>query len=247
VTVLRTERLTRYFGGLPAVREVDLAVEAGELRAIIGPNGAGKTSLFNLLTGRLAPTSGRVYVGGRDVTGWPVHAIARCGVARTFQRTNIFPRLTARENVRVAAQFRRQRLLHLLRPREELTEADAETMRVLATVGLADQADRPARELAYGDQRLLEIAIALATGPQLLLLDEPMAGMSPAETQRTAALVRSLAGTLTVLLIEHDMDVVLSISDRITVMHQGQVIAEGTPAQVQAHPEVQRAYLGGLA
>lgn len=245
MSILRTDHLTRYFGGLPAVSDVSIAVQPGELRAIIGPNGAGKTSLFNLLTGRIPPTRGRVFIRDHDVTHWPPHRIVHYGVARTFQRTNIFPRLSARENVRVAAQARRQRFLSLLDRRASLADVEDLTDRTLETVGLVEQADREAAKLAYGDQRLLEIGIALATQPQILLLDEPTAGMSPGETRRTADLIRSLAGNLAILLIEHDMDVVLNISDRITVMHFGKVIAEGTPAEVQAIPEVQQAYLGG--
>jgi branched-chain amino acid transport system ATP-binding protein len=244
MSVIRTESLTHYFGGLAAVKKVSLAVEPGELRAIIGPNGAGKPSLFNLLTGRFRPTSGSVYVHDREVTGWPPHAIARAGLARTFQITNIFPKLTARENVRVAAQLRERGPLDPLRGRTSLRQAAETTERVLDTIGLMEQGGCPAAELAYGDQRLLEIGIALATEPTILLLDEPMAGMSQIETARTTDLIRSLAGELTVLLIEHDMDVVLRVSDRVTVMHQGRVLVEGSPADVQADPEVQAAYLG---
>jgi branched-chain amino acid transport system ATP-binding protein len=246
VSIIRTEGLTRYFGGLAAVKDVSLAVEPGELRAIIGPNGAGKTSLFNLLTGRFAPTSGSVYLKDREVTGWPPHAIARAGLARTFQITNIFPKLTARENVRVAAQLRERGIRTLLCHRESLRHTADTTDRVLETVGLSERADCTAAELAYGDQRLLEIGIALATEPSILLLDEPMAGMSPAETARTADLIRSLAGKLTVLLIEHDMDVVLGISEVVTVMHHGSVLAEGSSAEIQASSEVQAAYLGAV-
>lgn len=244
MSALRTVGLTCSFGALRAVAGVDLSVETGELRAIIGPNGAGKTSLFNLLTGRLSLSAGRIFVSDREATGLPPHAISRLGVARTFQRTNVFPGLSARENVRIAAQSRRHHLFSLFRPTTSLVDVGETADRVIDEIGLDDLGDRLATELAYGDQRLLEIGIALATAPRLLLLDEPMAGMSPGETERTAQLIRRLAGRITVILIEHDMDVVLSISDRITVLHQGAVIAEGTPQQIQADLRVQDAYLG---
>jgi branched-chain amino acid transport system ATP-binding protein len=245
--ILRTDGLHRHFGGLAAVAGVDLSVAQGELRAVIGPNGAGKTTLFNLLSGRFPPSVGNVYFAGDDVTGWPPHRLARLGIARTFQITSVFPGLSTRDNVRVAAQCDRQGLLSFLQSRRGLTDAEVRTNEILATIGLEDQWHVLARQLAYGDQRLLEIGIALATRPRLIMLDEPMAGMSPAETHRAAELIRSLAPEITVLLIEHDMDVVLEISDRITVMHQGVVIAEGSPAEIRANREVQEAYLGGAA
>jgi ABC-type branched-subunit amino acid transport system ATPase component len=245
--ILHTENLHRNFGGLAAVAGVSMSVPSGELRAVIGPNGAGKTSLFNLLSGRLLPSSGRIYLGGRDVTGWSSNRLARHGIARTFQITSVFPNLAARENVRVAAQCGLQGPLSFLQSRRGLIDAERRTDEILATIGLEDRQQQLARQLAYGDQRLLEIGIALATRPRLMMLDEPMAGMSPAETHRAAELIRSLAGGITVMLIEHDMDVVLGISDRVTVMHQGRVIAEGPPAEIRTNREVQDAYLGGAA
>ena len=244
MSAIESVDLTHSFGGLRAVDDVSLSVETGELRSVIGPNGAGKTTLFNLLSGRFPPSGGRIFVVSVDVTGWPPHRVAAVGVARTFQITNVFPMLSARENVRVAAQARHRPRLDLLRSRTADRRSAEIADAVLEQVGLTEQAERQAATMAYGDQRLLEIAIALATEPRVLLLDEPMAGTSPAETERVAALIRSLAGPLTVLLIEHDMDVVLSISDRVTVMHQGRVLAEGTPAEVAAATSVQDAYLG---
>jgi branched-chain amino acid transport system ATP-binding protein len=245
--ILSTLDVHRLFGGVAAVAGLSLNVPAGELRAVIGPNGAGKTTLFNLLSGRFPPSSGRIYLGGRDVTGWPPNRLARHGVARTFQITSVFPDLSTRENVRVAAQCGEQGPLSFLQSRSSLAGVDRRTDEILSTIGLDDRQHLLARQLAYGDQRLLEIGIALATSPRVMMLDEPMAGMSPAETHRAAELIRSLVPSITVLLIEHDMDVVLGISDRITVMHQGRVIAEGSAGEIQSNSEVQEAYLGGAA
>jgi branched-chain amino acid transport system ATP-binding protein len=245
--ILQTEDLHRHFGGLAAVAGVNLSANTGELRSVIGPNGAGKTTLFNLLSGRFPPSNGKVFFDGRDVTGWSANRLARQGIARTFQITSVFPHLTTRENVRVAAQCLHQGPLSFLQSRRRLTDAETRTDEMLAIIGLEDQQHLLARQLAYGDQRLLEIGIALATRPRVMMLDEPMAGMSPAETHRASEIIRSLTPEITVLLIEHDMDVVLGISDRITVMHQGRVIAEGTADEIRANGEVQEAYLGGAA
>jgi branched-chain amino acid transport system ATP-binding protein len=246
--LLRTERLSKSFGALTAVNEVTLGVEEGTLHSVIGPNGAGKTTFFNLLTGQLAPTSGRIVFDGRDVAGTPPHAIAHLGIARSFQRTSIFPTLSLADNVWLAAFARRPSWRGLAwRRADRYPELGARAAAVLGEVGLGDKAAQPAREISHGEQRQLELAIALAAAPRLLLLDEPAAGLSPDETQRMVALVRRLKGRFTIVLIEHKIDVVMSMSDRISVMNFGSLIAEGTPAEIQRNAEVRRAYLGGIA
>ena len=248
MTLLKTENLTKAFGALTAVNGVTLEVQAGTLHSIIGPNGAGKTTLFNLLTGQFPPTSGRIVFDGRDITGTSAHQIAHLGLARSFQRTNVFPALSLLDNVWVAA-FARSRSWRGLawRRSDHYAEVTGRARAALADVGLADKADQPAREISHGEQRQLELAIALAPAPRLLLLDEPAAGLSPDETQKMVTLVRTLKGRYTIILIEHKIDVVMTISDRISVMHFGSVIAEGTPAEIQRNAEVRRAYLGGIA
>jgi ABC-type branched-subunit amino acid transport system ATPase component/ABC-type branched-subunit amino acid transport system permease subunit len=240
--LLESRGLTREFGGLIAVNAVDFRVRRGELRAVIGPNGAGKTTFFNMLTGVLAPSRGRIVFKGRDITRLPAHAVSRLGVARSYQLTNIFGDLTVFENVRIAAQ---SRVAHYRcwRDAERLEGVKRRAAEILALLGLEAKRDAPAAALSHGEQRYLEIGIALATEPDFLLLDEPTAGMSPEETARTAAFVRKLAGQLTIVLVEHDMEVVMGISDRITVLNYGQVLAEGTPAEIREHPEVRRVYL----
>ena len=247
VPLVRTEALTKSFGALTAVNAVTLEVEEGSLHSVIGPNGAGKTTFFNLLTGQLAPTSGRIVFDGRDIAGTPPHAVAHLGIARSFQRTSIFPALSILDNVWLAA-FARQTSWRGLawRRADRYPELAQRARAVLADVGLDAAASRPAREISHGEQRQLELAIALAASPRLLLLDEPAAGLSPDETQRMVALVRTLKGRYTIVLIEHKIDVVMTISDRISVMHFGSVIAEGTPAEIQRNAEVRRAYLGGI-
>ncbi len=248
MTLLKTESLTKAFGALTAVNGVTLEVQAGTLHSIIGPNGAGKTTLFNLLTGQFPPTSGRIVFDGRDITGTPAHRIAHLGLARSFQRTNVFPTLSLLDNVWIAA-FARGRSWRGLawRRSDRYAEVTERARAALADVGLADKTDQPAREISHGEQRQLEVAIALAAAPRVLLLDEPAAGLSPDETQKMVALVRGLKGRYTIVLIEHKMDIIMGVSDRISVMHFGSVIAEGTPAEIQRDTEVRRAYLGGMA
>ncbi|MBX5491142.1 MAG: ABC transporter ATP-binding protein [Chloroflexi bacterium] len=242
--MLRVEGLKRQFGGLMAVNGVSLSVAPGERRAIIGPNGAGKTTLFNLISGELHPSAGRVYLGGEDVTALPNFERARRGLARTFQRNNLFLGLTVRENVRLAVQARRKVASRLWTPVDHLREVGAEADAVLAELGLAEQAHTPVRNLSYGEQRQVEIAIALATRPRVLLLDEPTAGMSPAETTAMTHLVAALPRDMTLLIIEHDMDVVFALADRITVLHYGEVLAEGAPQEVSGDPRVAEVYMG---
>jgi branched-chain amino acid transport system ATP-binding protein len=242
--ILRTVELTRHFGGITAVARVSLSFEANQLRSVIGSNGAGKTTLFNLLTGRLPATSGRVLFEGRDITNWPPHKIVRLGVCRTFQRSSVFFGLTVFENVRIAVQAKAGGSRRILASKAVLRGVNERAWGILEQLGLTDQAEAPARTLSHGDQRVLEVGIALAGEPRILLLDEPTAGMSPAETERTTKLIRRLADEIAVVLVEHDMDVVMSISDRISVMHQGRIIAEGTPEEIRRNEEVREAYLG---
>jgi branched-chain amino acid transport system ATP-binding protein len=242
--VLALDGLRRSFGAVNAVNGVTLAVAPHERRAIIGPNGAGKTTLFNLITGHLAPTGGRILFEDVPIAGLPPHAVARRGISRSFQRTNVFPRLPVKENLRLAAAAGGRGNYDLLgsvsRLRVPLERAGA----TAEAVRLTDRLNVPAGTLSYGEQRQLEIGIALATRPRLLLLDEPTAGMSPEETQRMTELLGGLSREITLLIIEHDMDVVFTLADRITVLHYGEVLAEGTAAEVRANPRVYEVYLG---
>ena len=239
---LRTEDLTVRFGGLTALNQVNFAVGRDEIRAIIGPNGAGKSTFFNCLTGVLRPSSGHILFDGGDITGLSPDRISHRGIARSYQITNILPNATALENVRIAAQSRRHGwslLAHHRAYRDIIAKAEA----VLEAVGLLTKAYELAANLSHGEQRNLEVGIALATEPQLLCLDEPTAGMSAAETQDTMALVRSIAKNLTILIVEHDMQVVMELAHRITVLHYGEILAEGTPAEIQQNPRVLEVYL----
>jgi branched-chain amino acid transport system ATP-binding protein len=245
VPLLEVRDLTRRFGGLTAVNRLSLTVRPGEIRSIIGPNGAGKTTFFNLVTGAVAPTAGRIAFKGRDITGLGPADVFRLGVVRSFQISHVFPKLTVRENVQLMAYGRaRTSGSPFGRSRLSARELDEQTHRALEQVQLLGPADQPAGTLSHGDRRLLEIAMVLAARPELLLLDEPTAGMSPEETRQTALLLRGLAPAVTLVIVEHDMSVVMSISDRVSVLHRGELIAEGRPEQIQAEPEVQAVYLG---
>jgi branched-chain amino acid transport system ATP-binding protein len=241
--LLTTERLTRAFGSLLAVDRVDMTVHAGELRSIIGPNGAGKTTFFRLISGETRPTSGRIVFRGTDITGMPRHAVARLGIAKSYQITNIFPHLSVLENVRVAVQGPAHAYDFWSRA-DRLAASRERARALLGTVGLAGKLPVLAAHLSHGEKRHLELAIALATDPALLLLDEPTAGMSQEETDETMRLIRELAVGRTVVLVEHKMKVVMNISDRVTVLHQGQVLAEGSPDDIRANERVQQTYLG---
>jgi len=243
--LLRLEHVSRSFGALAALNRVSLAVEARERRAIIGPNGAGKTTLFNVIAGALRPTDGEVVFAGASITGLPVHAVARRGLARSFQRTNLFPRLTVNENLRLAAAAREPGSYDVLGSVRRYPGPFAHARDVAHAVALAGRLDTPAGQLSYGEQRQLEVGVALATSPTLLLLDEPTAGMSPEETTAMTRLLERLPRDVTLLIIEHDMDVVFSLADRITVLHYGEVLTEGTPDAVRADPRVYEVYLGG--
>jgi branched-chain amino acid transport system ATP-binding protein len=240
--ILRTEGLTMRFGGLTAVNNVSVAIERGEIRAIIGPNGAGKSTFFNCLTGVLQPTSGRIFLNGEDVAGLPPNKVSHKGLARSYQITNILPGASVLENVRIAAQSRRH-AWNMVRNRFSFPDVMDRARAVLDSVGLREQEDELAANLSHGAQRNLEIGIALATEPQLLCLDEPTAGMSVSETRTTVELVRRIAKDLTVVIVEHDMEVVMGLAKTITVLHYGEVLAEGTPAEIQANPRVQEVYL----
>ena len=245
--VLQTEMLSKSFGGLSAVRDVSITLRRGELHALIGPNGAGKSTLVNLLSGELKPTSGAIRLDGREVTGTSAPMMAQAGVARSFQRTNIFAPLSICDNVRLAAQAIHTPARSLLRPGASATDLDARSIAVLERIGLAEEPHRIAGTLSHGEQRLLEIAMTLAGRPRLLMLDEPLAGMGNEESAAIAALLKSLARDHAVLLIEHDMDFVFAVADRMSVMVEGKLLASGTPDEIRADPAVQRAYLGGAA
>lgn len=244
--ILQVTGLGKRFGGVDAVANVDLDVYRHETLAIIGPNGAGKTTFYNLLSGRMHPSSGRIVYEGRDITGMPPHEISRLGISRSFQINNIFEEMTVRENVEVAVTALRGegRRWHNVASRNRDVQADADAL--LERLSLSELADQRAGVISYGDKRLVEIAVVLATRPKLVLLDEPTAGMTPDETQRVMRLVKSLgqSGDYTFLITEHDMNVVFGLADRILVMHRGQKLVLGTPEEVRAHPEVRRAYLG---
>jgi branched-chain amino acid transport system ATP-binding protein len=242
--IFETRSLTKRFGGLLATSNVSLQVEEGQVVSIIGPNGAGKTTLFNLLTGHIAPNSGQVFFRGRDITGMAPHAISRMGIGRSFQKLNVFPRLSTFENVQVAVLSAQEKSRNLFAWSRSMVKD--ETEEVLASVGLLDQRDRLGGLLSHGDQKRLELGIALALRPTMLLLDEPTQGMSPRETVHSTQLIERLVRErgLTLLFVEHDMSVVFGISDKILVLHQGAVIFSGKPDEVKASEEVQRIYLG---
>jgi len=244
--MLEVEGVSKSFGALAALSRVSLMVREGEVFSVIGPNGAGKSTLFNVISGLHAPTAGRIVFRGKEVTGLGPEVINRRGLAKTFQITNIFPGISVYDNVRVAAQSRMLvsgRLPSLWR----LPDVEGPVMELLSAFGLAARRDELAQNLSHGEQRYLEICLALATEPALLLLDEPTAGMTPGETKEATALIRRIAldRHLTVLLIEHDMSVVMGISDRIAVLHFGEKIAEGSPEAIRSDPKVLDAYLGG--
>jgi branched-chain amino acid transport system ATP-binding protein len=246
--IVETKKLTKQFGALVAVDDVSIRVRRNSLHAIIGPNGAGKTTFFNLLSGNLEPTRGHVFYKGRDITHQPVHRTIHFGIGRSFQITNIFPNLTVLENIRLAAQALGEDNFKFWQHASHFRRYEDRAWSVMERVGLLDRAQTPARTLPHGDQRKLELGMILAPDPEVLLLDEPTAGMAAEQVPELIALIQDIqkAGDKTVMLVEHNMNVVMSVSNTITVMHLGKVLAEGSPAAIASNKEVQTAYLGGL-
>lgn len=241
--ILRADNVTMRFGGFTALSDVSVSFPEGQLTAIIGPNGAGKSTLFNVLSGAFPPSEGKVFFDGADITGKPQHEFAHLGVAKSFQITNVFPELTALENVRIAIQAMTCRF-NMWTPRAKLRQMEEQAADLLERVGLHQHHHRLASNLAHGEQRALEIALALACSPRLLLLDEPTAGMSPEETTVMMDLITKLASERTVILVEHKMKLVMGISNHLIVLHHGEFLAEGTPDEIRANDEVKRVYLG---
>jgi branched-chain amino acid transport system ATP-binding protein len=244
VTALVIDRLTKNFGGLQALSDLSLEIQAGERRALLGPNGAGKTTLFHLIGGQLTPSAGRIFLFGRDVTKLPAFRRAALGLARTFQITTLFPNLTVLENMLLAVQALDAVRFVLYRPRTSYPHLLRQAQSLLEMWQLWEQRHVPVRQLSYGEQRQLEILLALAPRPKVLLLDEPTAGLSAAETQQVVAMLRQLDPHITVLLIEHDMDVAFQVAQHITVLHQGQLLADGPPAAIRLDRSVAEIYLG---
>ncbi len=247
-TILETRELRKAFGGLVAVDGVSMRVQAYTLHTIIGPNGAGKTTFFNLLSGNIRPTSGQVLYKGQDITNLPAHRRAHVGIGRSFQITNVFPNLSVFENVRLAAQAVGRDNFKFWEHHRRFRRYEEQANGILSQVGLAGQAGLPARSLPHGGKRKLELGILLASDPELLLLDEPTAGMAREEIPMLMEVIQSVraSGNKTIILVEHKMDLVMNVSDRISVMHQGQLLAEGTPLEIAGNPTVQSAYLGDL-
>lgn len=246
MTILKVEGLKKYFGGVHAVEDVSLQLREGEIRAAIGPNGAGKTTFLNIVSGKYPPTSGKVFLMEIDITGLPPHRISRLGLGKSFQLTNIFQGLTVFENCQAAVISFKGKGGNFLTPVNRLKEINEEVIEILKAVDLERKAEFPSISLSHGEQRHLEIGLALAGRPKLLLLDEPTAGMTPHESILTMELIKKLVREkgVTILFAEHDMDVVFSVADYITVMHQGRVIAEGIPDEIKQHQEVKDVYLG---
>jgi branched-chain amino acid transport system ATP-binding protein len=242
--ILVTERLGKHFGALRAVFGVSLEFAPGQVHAIIGPNGAGKTTLINLLSGNLPPSDGRIQFRDHDITGMTPDKISQLGIGRSFQKTNIFPQFSCFENCWLAAQSRRSTSMQFFRKARRLADVEARAVKALETCGLGERRDTVAAEMSYGEQRQLEIGMMLATEPELLLLDEPLAGMGTEEAEQVIELLRQLAKKHTLILIEHDMDAVFAIADRITVMVNGEVLETGSVEQIRNSAEVQQAYLG---
>jgi branched-chain amino acid transport system ATP-binding protein len=243
--LLEINRLCKNFGGLRAVHDVDFSVKEGELKSIIGPNGAGKTTLFNLIAGVYPPSSGQIFFRGKEITSKSLHRVSQMGITKTYQITHIFPRLSVFENVRISAQSRKA-AFNFWRTADNMTGINEKAMHILELVTLADSRHRQAATLSHGERNYLEIGIALATEPTLLLLDEPTAGMSPAETLEATHLIRKLTDelALTLILVEHDMNVVMEISDQVMVLYEGSVLAEGSPENISDNQRVQEVYLG---
>ncbi len=243
-TLLETRSVSKSFGGLFAVKDVSIGFAPGRVNAIIGPNGAGKTTLINLLSGDLVPSKGQILYRGRDITGWPPHRVSQAGIGRSYQITNIFPPFTCQRNVWLAAQSRMKSCMRFFRPARSYREVAIRVDRALTLTGLAARGDTVAAALSHGEQRQLEIAMLLATEPSALLLDEPLAGMGPEETDGILRLIRGLADEHCLVLIEHDMDAVFAVADHLTVMVSGSILETGPPEQIRSSETVRKAYLG---
>lgn len=242
--ILETANLSKNFGALQAVSNVNLKIGEGSIHSIIGPNGAGKTTLFNLLTGFHPPSSGKIYFKGKEITRFPPYTISQMHIGRSFQITSIFPELSVRENIRIAVQSRTKASYHFFKSLDGLGDLEEKAEKTLRRIGLVDKDELLARHLSHGEKRILDIGIGLATDPQLILLDEPTSGLSGDEISRITDVIRDISAEVTIVLIEHNIDVVVSISNIITVLHQGEVIAEGSPEEIQRNRKVQEAYLG---
>ena len=243
--ILTTENLTKSFGGLKAVDSVSLDFETGKLTSVIGPNGAGKTTFFNLLTGLIKPDTGRIRFQGEDITNLPIHQIVKKGISRSFQIINLFNELTLYENVWLGVQAQQGHGPEVFADAEALHSVKEGTSRIIAEIGLSGKEGIPVKLLSYGDRRILEITVSLTANPSLLLLDEPTSGLMSEDRKRISDFLKKLSSRLTLVVVEHDMDVVLSISDHIVVLHQGKILAQGTPDEVRGNGKVQEAYLGG--
>jgi branched-chain amino acid transport system ATP-binding protein len=246
MAILELRGVDKSFGALEVLSRIDLDIEEGKITSVIGPNGAGKTTLFNVITGRFPASAGAILFKKRDITRMKAPEITLAGLARSFQITNIFKKLTVSENIFLAVQTKSPQRLSLFSPAKGLKEVGEKSSEILERLGLRKWADVPAGQLSHGDQRHLEIGMTLATGPELLMLDEPTSGMSPAEAAQTMDLIKDLSREFTIMLIEHNMDLVMNISDRIVVLNFGRKIAEGSPEEVAENPEVRRVYLGGV-
>ncbi len=245
MAILTTQGLTKDFGGLRAVDSVTLDVEQGKLTSVIGPNGAGKTTLFNLITGLIKPDSGRILFHGEDITHQPIHRIIKKGISRSFQILNLFNELTLMENVWLGVQAQQGHGAELFSDPDKFKSIKEEAYRIIGEIGLSGKGGSPVKLLSYGDRRILEITISLTSKPSLLLLDEPTSGLVSEDRKRISEFMKRLSSQLTLIVVEHDMDVVLSISDHIVVMHQGKILAQGTPDEIRGNEKVQEAYLGG--
>ena len=245
MAILTTQGLTKDFGGLRAVDSVTLDIEQGKLTSVIGPNGAGKTTLYNLVTGLIKPDSGRIIFNGEDITNLPIHKIVKKGISRSFQILNLFNELTLFENVWLGVQSQQGHGPELFSNPDKFNSVKEETYRIIREIGLSGKEEVPVKLLSYGDRRILEITISLTAKPSLLLLDEPTSGLMSEDRKRISEFMKKLSSQLTLIVVEHDMDVVLSISDHIVVMHQGKILAQGTPDEIRGNDKVQEAYLGG--
>jgi branched-chain amino acid transport system ATP-binding protein len=243
-TILKVDHLFKDFSGLEVLAGVSIEIREGERHAVIGPNGSGKTTLFNIITGLYRPSHGRIYFFDKDISGWPAHRIARTGISRSFQVINVFPKMTVYENVRSAVVSKFNRRFNWVSLLDRDKPIEEETFRIIELLSLTDVSDVPAFELSYGKQRHLELALTMSREPVLIMLDEPTAGLNSEETKGAIQLIRRLTEGKTLLLVEHDMDVVFNLADRVTVLGYGTILATGTPDEIQAHEEVKKAYLG---